>query len=112
MRSRPMRVGMIDSLNWTHESDFSITSPELITYCNEKGNVTNLPLVQFVATYEELEKLFYPVVYGVNKDGEIVFKSSYQEFHDKENALQFARDKVRLNGWTFEIGREIDQIAS
>ena len=115
---------MFDLLNWTIESDFAITSPQIIAYKDENGNVTALPPLQFIATAESLEeRIWHPVVMAVDGDGVVVWKMAYREHDTFESAFDLAIGTVEsvfmgswedghlhhdmLNAWACEILSQI-----
>ena len=112
---------MFDFLNWQSGDGIAITSPQLIAYCDEHGNVTNLPQLQFVITVSEQDGFYYPVVGAYDCTNRVVFKTVYRAMNDFDTAFNYAKGQVeetfqgsfddgilrhnRLNRWAFEIGK-------
>jgi len=110
-------------LNWQSGDGIAITSPQLIAYCDESGNVTNLPQLQFVITVSEQNGFYYPIVGAYDCANRVVFKTVYRAMNDFDTAFNYAKCQVEeafqgsyesgilshnvLNGWTFEIMKEI-----
>lgn len=110
---------MIDFLNWTIEDDFAITSPQIIAYQDADNNVTVLPCLQFVAKAEQLGEEWYPVVFAVDSQGVVVWKTTRRKRNTFESAFNLAIGLVgsvfigsyedgcqhhdMLNSWACEI---------
>ena len=106
-------------LNWTFEDGFAITSPQIIAYQDADNNVTVLPQLQFVASVEAINELFYPIVFAVDCTGVVVWKTAYRERDKFESAFDYAVGMVEsvfagsfedghqhhdmLNAWSCEI---------
>lgn len=106
-------------LEWQNGDGISITSPQLIAYKNERGNVTNLPQLQFVVSVQELDRQYYPVVGAYDSCGHLVWHTAYREFGNFDSAFKFAKNQVEdvfqgsyddgslrhdmLNAWASEI---------